>query len=154
MLSLKGAGPRTRILVGESTVFYASPYTWGWCLFPRLAGGYLFGVEGRKKGCPCCSFNSCVSVILFYFLVIFIGVELLYSIVLVSAVQQRESARHAHLSWLFFKTVVYFFSWASCGILSWIFTIVFLSFHSTDCWGQRIKSRSSFIIIQFSDIPD
>lgn len=112
MLSLKGAGPRTSILVGESTVFYASPYTWGWCLFPRLAGGYLFGVEGRKKGCPCCSFNSCVSVILFYFLVIFIGVELLYSIMLVSAVQQRESAMHAHLSWLFLKTVIYLFSWA------------------------------------------
>ena len=112
MLSLKGAGPRTIILVRESIGFCPSPYTWGWCLFPSLAGGYLFGVEGRKKGSPCCGFSFCVGVILFYFLVIFIRVELLYSIVLVSAVQQRGSAMHAHLSWLFLKTVIYLFSWS------------------------------------------
>jgi len=66
----------------------------------------------QEERLPVLWFQFCVGVILFYFLVIFIGVELLYSIVLVSAVQQRESAMHVHLSWLFLKTVIYLFSWS------------------------------------------
>ena len=51
-----------------------------------------------------------------FFKLIFIGKQLLYSVLLVSTVQQNESARHVHINMLLFSHSVVFDSLRPHGL--------------------------------------